>query len=826
MFRFNNGKVFQIPLPTRDRILAVLEEDNKELWVVQARGTVHFYNNYTLTKSFSLKESSAIFYSASIVRCSSTSKIEIAFGTIFSGILIAQINDSCTHIDSKYNIDGHKGTIFGLKHHPQDTNILLSCSDDRSVRIWKRDSNNDIFKQFSMYSDHEARVWAIDICQDKIASCSEDNTCIIWDIKHGRLVKRIENDSNSKGIWTVSFNDTGDKVAIGSNDGSVIIHDTHCDNIKQYHSDYDILLKNFVVTPQGDVYLIKEEEELICLTKFKKVSFTFKIDGLKKFPAMTIASNILFLADDFGYVYVKDVKVVGSEVIKLDFKLPNKITRIFTQQSDCFVMETVNNEVYIYNKREIKPVSIDKKYKMTSFYASSSGEYFIGTRQGILLVFDETLQLIKEIKISDNESLKSIKITNELVHVLDRLGNEWTFKHFDTIESRKSVSKGMVEEYLGDKFVGSFYRQHFIINDLEVGSLVEKVFCGGGHRLWSSAYSEEDAEFSFAYTSNGKLNLVQGNLKGAEIVSIKSHGKEIRCSHESNNSNMVLSGSEDGLVVLYKGLKVISKTRLTNTSIKCIASSSQKYFIGGSNETIEVYELDEADKFIHRASCPKQIKDLETRILCIDVSELGQSGHLLVLVGYSDSSIRIFDYFNDRFELLNELKNVHFNRCVQQLRVIECDSNNCEFITAGADGYICSWTFRLIDRSISGNWSASIHNSGINSLDLKFSGNCFKILTGGEDGNVALTEIVNGKVKRTIKRRSHNSTVTGVKFLDDFLLSASIDRYILICDSENQNIKQVKRTVISDISSASLQENHFTVYGSGVETFKLEPFEI
>ena len=805
-----------VPLITRDRILAVLDEEDK-LWVVQARGTVQLFtlesDKYTYSRSFSLSEYSAVFYSASIICRNSV--IEIVYGTIFSGILVAQINKDDNKIKSIGTLNGHRGTIFDIKNHPKDQNILVSCSDDRSIRIWKR-ATSDMFELSAVCNGHEARVWSIDVQKDIIASVSEDNNCRIWDLT-GNCIKIIEGDSYSNSIWTVTINEAAEEVSFGSNDGSVITHNIKNNNDSKELVDYILpeylgSIKNIVISKSGVLYAATDKCKLVKISNSTEITFV-DLRGICKFPAMAINLKTLFIADEEGSLYSHEL---SSDEFKVETLLTlgtkKKISKIHAQD-DSLLLETVNCEFYIYDltNKSLRSLAIDRKHKVTSCSVIENRIY-IGTRNGVLLVFDfYSLTLEKSVQLTQEESIKSIKRQNsDHISVLDRSGYEIILKSCDfTILSRNKIGKGILEGHIGKDLVTSFYQQYFIVNS-PLSGVVNKVFCGGGHRIWSVASTSKD--FYFAFMSNGKLTARHGSLETVKMVSSKSHGKEIRCAHNLDD-NLVLSGSEDGLLILYDGLKVKSELRLTNTSIKCIASIEDFVFVGGSNETIEAFRLLNK-KFLNQvATCPKQIKAIETRVLCLDAVKFEDD--LFVLAGYSDASIRLFQYKDDSFILKATVEKVHQKRCVQQIRFLV--DNNLKFISAGADGLIQAWIYR--EDKLEMLWNSCAHQSGINSIDLITNTDGFTVLTGGEDGSITLLTVKNDKIDKLETRNVHNSTVTGVKFIDsDSFISASIDRYIYV---HVQDSKKPFRTVISDISAISLTTSNLFVYGAGIEAFNI-----
>ena len=814
LYKTFNDTLIVVPVPIRDRITAVLDEGEK-LWVVQSRGVILLFNlvdlEYTFVKSFTLKESSSVFYSASIVRMN-TGVLEIAFGTIFSGILITHLaGDEFKPVQS---LEGHKGTIFDIKHHPCDLNILISCSDDRSVRVWKRAES--IFESSAVLLGHEARVWSLDVQGESIASVSEDNTCRLWNLETPKLVKVFECDSYSKSIWSVSMNSTGNLLAFGSNDGSVILHDlSKC--TKALLTDYSLPesfgnVKNLAACPDGTCFVATDKDFLVKITS-NNVESIGQIEGINKFPSMIYSNGILYIADEFGSLYSYN----GSDVSRItSISLNKKITRIFAQD-DALLLESLN-EIFLFliEKSELCRIDLENGTKITSFLKFEQF-LFIGTRQGTLLKYKNNV-LADNAKISATESIKSIKrdIKSNCINLIDRSGVETilNINNHEIIEKNR-LGKGTIESYFGSCSVASFHQHCFIISDSETG-ITDKIPCGGGHRLWDS--SAMNNNYSFAYMSNGRLSVYSGQLDKVKLLSKRSHGKEIRCSHVINDE-ICLSGSEDGLLIAADKARNI-ETRLVNTSIKCITSISHNVHehlvvVGGSNESIEVYKFNSSNfQLNHLASCPKQIDDIETRVLCLDVKTTFDD-NILILAGYSDASIRIFEYDFVSFKLLRSLKNVHSKRCVQQIRFL-CGTDKTIFISSGADGSIQAWDFEDYKEL----WNCKAHESGINAIDI--NGN--RLLTGGEDGSIVHIELTKEMDKieniSTIKE-AHNSTVTGVKFIGDSFVSASIDRFINIYD-ESCSLKQRKRTIVSDISSISLTNDHLIVYGAGIEAFKLQ----
>jgi WD40 repeat protein len=110
---------------------------------------------------------------------------------------------------------GHTGGVMSLKFH---SNLLLSASRDRTVKIWDILTGTCV----NTFTEHSASVWCLDWDEGPIAvSGSEDRMVKLWDLRSGRCVHTCS--GHGKGIGSITFDDF--HIASGSRDKTIRIWD-------------------------------------------------------------------------------------------------------------------------------------------------------------------------------------------------------------------------------------------------------------------------------------------------------------------------------------------------------------------------------------------------------------------------------------------------------------------------------------------------------------------------------------------------------------------------------------------------------------------------
>ncbi|TNM90831.1 hypothetical protein fugu_003120 [Takifugu bimaculatus] len=126
-------------------------------------------------------------------------------------------------LDSHYpKVCGHQGKVLDIKWNPFFENIIASCSEDASVRIWEIPEGglrrNMMEAVLELYG-HSRRVGLIEwhpTSSGILFSAGYDYKILIWNLEIGEPVKMI--DCHTDVILSMSFNTDGSLLATSCKD--------------------------------------------------------------------------------------------------------------------------------------------------------------------------------------------------------------------------------------------------------------------------------------------------------------------------------------------------------------------------------------------------------------------------------------------------------------------------------------------------------------------------------------------------------------------------------------------------------------------------------
>ncbi|CAN9506582.1 unnamed protein product [Ophioblennius macclurei] len=129
----------------------------------------------------------------------------------------------CGRLDSHFpKVCGHQGNVLDIKWNPFFENIIASCSEDTSVRVWeipdgglRRNMTEAVLELYG----HSRRVGLIEwhpTSSGILFSAGYDYKILIWNLEIGEPVKMI--DCHTDVILSMSFNTDGGLLATSCKD--------------------------------------------------------------------------------------------------------------------------------------------------------------------------------------------------------------------------------------------------------------------------------------------------------------------------------------------------------------------------------------------------------------------------------------------------------------------------------------------------------------------------------------------------------------------------------------------------------------------------------
>lgn len=176
----------------------------------------------------------------------------------------------------------HDGVIWKVTWSP-DSKSLLSASDDRTARLWYIPEGfpeeDKIINPAQIFFGHSARVWDCAFYESNyIVTASEDTTCILWDIKTGKILDTFIGHEG-RSVWSISIIDN--ILVSGGSDSTIRLWDLmKCmsrGNLEAF--DYTTILDD------------KDNIKAICLATDNDIPFAYISTGKGRIFRMDLSSG-------------------------------------------------------------------------------------------------------------------------------------------------------------------------------------------------------------------------------------------------------------------------------------------------------------------------------------------------------------------------------------------------------------------------------------------------------------------------------------------------------------------------------------------------------
>lgn len=597
---------FELPLlGVGDWIFHCVFQSSTDLYILNSHNVVHHVTLVSdrpkLLETIDCNWKS-ILYSGTLHLNRDNNKITVLAGTVMNGILVWELETAKV----KHNLTLHEGSIFSVNASP-DGRYLISCSDDRSIKVWDMESGNLLSNGWG----HGSRIWGLTIYNMtadgfNMLSCSEDCTARIWTFKDGAdeiKQERIILGHTGRHVWSLAVDDKKMIGFTGGADGKILVTDLNEQGRKGYwghrwelkdifrECNYDLekgeLIKEYVDFGYG-LYAVTSEGKAMVLKDHKSWSPLFTDSRFEKFCVLKgfESSPICVLGSKLGRVIImkfnENCEVIQQNEIDLSSHF-NRLNNILIHEYDgkYFALFESPNPKHPLVYQEFDPVTLqvlyevllekpDEKVCVSSVEYNKAKEYLlVGCRYATLIVYQIKSAENKPTKVYSHlfkgdtiSSLKSLDHEECIFHLTNKDGTYHLMKIHDNLQyeflQSSRIQKGFLEGVFkipnGDLIFYGFKSDSFFIwNETKQYEILREI-CGGPHRRWFFKHwvneSDNRLKYRLIYTRASEVQLVEkGEAEAVETLATGLHGREVRdiciVDAEDENEKVVITGAED-----------------------------------------------------------------------------------------------------------------------------------------------------------------------------------------------------------------------------------------------------------------------------------------
>ena len=150
----------------------------------------------------------------------------------------------------------------------------------------------------------------------------------------------------------------------------------------------------------------------------------------------------------------------------------------------------------------------------------------------------------------------------------------------------------------------------------------------------------------------------------------------------------------------------------------------------------------------------------------------------------SDGLIRLFNY-NLETNKLNLTNKFIYDKCLLNIKYLTIKSNNY-LLTCGTDGRMVQWKLNTNEDISIERTFKSLHQSGINGIDLWQEEDQVLTASVGDDTCLTVCNLNNDVIVK--KQMAHASSIASVKFLTkNFVITVSKDQRLAVWNYDQEN---------------------------------------
>ena len=426
-------------------------------------------------------------------------------------------------------ISSHSEIVTGVEffHKKEDNEYFLSCSLDKTIKLWKN------YKNIHTFLEHSDWVRCISIREDnqQFLSGCVSSVVKLWDIPTQRVIGSIINqNSDPTSLTTVNslnfMNNNPNLFIIGLRSGEVKIFDCRIQNKN------DNYIKNV-----GFVQSFKAHQKKLNtakLNKSDKYILTSGRDSLLRLWDMRKLPKENEINQKYIYEYNKH-KCVGYN-IECNFYLNENYIITGSEDGNIYIYDILNNKNYYKLKTLLKCINLIKQIPNTNYIA------FTGLEDISIFIWNAHKNIIKFYEKYCNKNNKNDD------NLVEDIETEKDIEIEETDKGQQFCNK-IIEEIMaecGDSILKIFHNHNMTysngINLENLSEIIQKSQDEKSANILKSItdkFMKKMMDNLISIENNSKNKEKKGKVKKKEKKKIikKRDIKCLECSQNDNNPN-------------------------------------------------------------------------------------------------------------------------------------------------------------------------------------------------------------------------------------------------------------------------------------------------
>ena len=426
-------------------------------------------------------------------------------------------------------ISSHSEIVTGVEffHKKEDNEYFLSCSLDKTIKLWKN------YKNIHTFLEHSDWVRCISIREDnqQFLSGCVSSVVKLWDIPTQRVIGSIINqNSDPTSLTTVNslnfMNNNPNLFIIGLRSGEVKIFDCRIQNKN------DNYIKNVGIVQSFKAH--QKKLNTAKLNKSDKYILTSGRDSLLRLWDMRKLPKENEINQKYIYEYNKH-KCVGYN-IECNFYLNENYIITGSEDGNIYIYDILNNKNYYKLKTLLKCINLIKQIPNTNYIA------FTGLEDISIFIWNAHKNIIKFYEKYCNKNNKN---DDNLVEDIEA---EKDIEIEETDKGQQFCNK-IIEEIMaecGDSILKIFHNHNMTysngINLENLSEIIQKSQDEKSANILKSItdkFMKKMMDNLLSIENNSKNKEKKGKVKKKEKKKIikKRDIKCLECSQNDNNSN-------------------------------------------------------------------------------------------------------------------------------------------------------------------------------------------------------------------------------------------------------------------------------------------------